>query len=110
MLLARTLMCDPEVVLLDEPSARLDLGGRERLVSDIDALSTSTPHVPLVLVTHHVDEIPTTCTHAMLMKDGSAIARGPIDEVITSDKVSECFDIDLIIERRASGRRTAHRA
>jgi iron complex transport system ATP-binding protein len=63
-----------------------------------------------VLVTHHVDEIPTTCTHAMLMKNGSAIAQGPIDDVITSDNVSECFDIDLAIERRASGRRTAHRA
>ncbi|MEY4164280.1 MAG: hypothetical protein RL419_122 [Actinomycetota bacterium] len=110
VLLARTLMCDPEVVLLDEPSARLDLGGRERLVSDIDALATSAPHVPVVLVTHHVDEIPTTCTHAMLMKNGSSIAEGPIDDVITSDNVSECFDIDLAIERRASGRRTAHRA
>ena len=110
VLLARTLMCDPEVVLLDEPSARLDLGGRERLVTDIDALSVSTPHVPLVLVTHHVDEIPTSCTHAMLMKNGSATARGPIDDVITSDNVSECFDIELVVEQRANGRRTAHRA
>ncbi|MBM3638035.1 MAG: ATP-binding cassette domain-containing protein [Actinobacteria bacterium] len=109
VLLARTLMREPEVVLLDEPSARLDLGGRERLVSDIDALSHSASHVPLVLVTHHVDEVPTTCTHAMLMKDGSALARGSIDDAITSENVSECFEIDLIVERRANGRRTAHR-
>ena len=110
VLLARTLMCDPEIGLLDEPSARLDLGGRERLVSDIDALSNSAPHVPLVLVTHHVDEIPTTCTHAMLMKDGSTLARGSIDEVITSENVSECFEVELTVDRRANGRRTAHKS
>ena len=109
VLLARTLMCDPHVVLLDEPSARLDLGGRERLVTDLDALATATPRLPMVLVTHHVDEIPTACTHALLMKNGAAVSQGAIEDVLTSANVSECFDINLAVDRRDNRRWTAYR-
>jgi len=109
VLLARTLMCDPHVVLLDEPSARLDLGGRERLVADLDVLAATSPDLPMVLVTHHVDEIPTSCTHALLMKNGSSIRQGRIEDVMSSEHVSECFDVDLVVEKRHNRRWTAHR-
>ena len=68
MLLARTLMNDPAVVLLDEPSARLDLGGREQLVAALDELAADPAAPPSVVVTHHVDDIPPTTTHVMLLR------------------------------------------
>ena len=76
VLLARTLMNDPAIVLLDEPSARLDLGGREQLVHALDELGADPDAPPLVLVTHHVDDIPTTITHALLLREGRTLRRG----------------------------------
>jgi iron complex transport system ATP-binding protein len=105
--LARTLMNDPGVVLLDEPSARLDLGGREQLVAALDQLAAEPGGPPFVLVTHHVDEIPTAITHAMLLRDGRVTARGPIEESLTSASLSECFSMSLQLERRADGRLSA---
>lgn len=108
VLIARAMMNDPVAVLLDEPSARLDLGGREQLVSLIDGLAARRPELPMVLVTHHIDEIPTSFRHALVMRDGHAIAQGPIESSLTAATLSEAFGVDLVVERRANGRLTSY--
>ena len=108
VLLARTLMNDPIAVLLDEPSARLDLGGREQLVSLLDVFAQQNPQLPTAIVTHHVDEIPTSTTHVLMMRDGSAIAQGEISSVLTSAHLSATFGIDLHVEKRPTGRYSAY--
>ncbi len=107
VLLARTLMNDPAVVLLDEPSARLDLGGREELVGELARFVGDRSSPALVLVTHHVDEIPPGMTHALCLRDGAALAAGAIDEVLTPEVLSSTFGISLRVERRDDGRFTA---
>lgn len=107
VLLSRTLMNDPAVVLLDEPSARLDLGGREDLVGSLRDLARRPDGPAMVVVTHHVDEIPVGITHAMLMRDGAVLTSGPLDQTLTSDTLSDCFDVALVVERRSSGRFSA---
>jgi iron complex transport system ATP-binding protein len=107
VLLARAIMNDPAVVLLDEPSARLDLGGREDLVHTLGEWATDPDSPALVLVTHHADEIPPGITHAMLLRDGRALAAGPVDDVLVADLLSECFGLPLHLERRANGRFSA---
>lgn len=107
VLLARTLMNDPEVILLDEPSARLDLGGREQLVHALADLAAQIDGPPFVLVTHHVDEVPDGVTHALLLRNGQAVTQGPIDEALTAASLSECFEMDLAMERRPDGRLSA---
>jgi iron complex transport system ATP-binding protein len=107
VLLARTLMNDPGVILLDEPSAGLDLGGREDLVAALAELGGQRDSPPFVLVTHHVDEIPPGTTHALLLKGGRAIAQGMLGNVLTSDTLSDCFGMPLTLERREDGRFTA---
>jgi iron complex transport system ATP-binding protein len=105
--LARTLMNDPGVILLDEPSARLDLGGRERLVHALDDIAADPAAPPFVLVTHHVEEVPVGITHALLLRDGIAIAQGPIDETLDARSLSECFAMPLALGRRDDGRLSA---
>lgn len=105
--LARTLMNDPDIVLLDEPSARLDLGGREQLVAALADLAADPDGPPFVLVTHHVDEVPEGVTHALLLKNGVPVAQGPIDEALTEATLSECFEMPLSLERRDDGRLSA---
>jgi iron complex transport system ATP-binding protein len=105
--LARTLMTDPGILLLDEPSARLDLGGREQLVHALDDLASLPGGPPLVLVTHHVDEIPPSVSHAMLLRSGRVVTAGPIEEALTPDTLSECFGMPLDLERRPDGRLSA---
>jgi iron complex transport system ATP-binding protein len=107
VLLARTLMNDPAVVLLDEPSARLDIGGREQLVDALAELAADRSAPPFVLVTHHVDEVPQGLTHALLLREGNSIAQGPIDDVLSSESLSECFGLPLVLERRVDGRLSA---
>ncbi len=108
VMLARALMCDPLAVLFDEPTARLDLGGRERVVALLHEFALQRPTVPIVTVTHHVDEIPPSSTHCALMKNGTVMESGPIDTVLTSDNVSRCFDTHLVVQRRDNGRRSAY--
>jgi iron complex transport system ATP-binding protein len=105
--IARTLMTRPGVILLDEPSARLDLGGREQLVAALAELASHHAGSPFVLVTHHVDEIPVGVSHALLLQDGRSIAQGPIEEALTAESLSECFSMPLALERRTDGRLTA---
>jgi iron complex transport system ATP-binding protein len=107
VLLARTLMNDPGVVLLDEPSARLDLGGREQLVGALTELTTDATAAPLVLVTHHLDEVPDGMTHVLLLRRGEVVATGPLDHTLTAEVLSECFELPLELERRADGRLAA---
>lgn len=107
VLLARTLMNDPEVVLLDEPSARLDLGGREQLVAALAELAAQPDGPPFVLVTHHVDEVPVGVSHALLLRDGQVVSQGPVDEALTAATLSDCFGMDLALERRPDGRLSA---
>ena len=107
VLLARTLINDPAIVLLDEPGAGLDLAGREQLVGALAELAGDPASPPLLLVTHHVDEIPPGVTHALLLRDGTALAQGPIDEALTAHSLSAGFGIALSLERRADGRLSA---
>ncbi len=100
--IARSLMADPELLLLDEPAAGLDLGGREDLMVRLAALVLDPRSPVLVLVTHHVEEVPAGFTHAMLMRSGSVLAAGEIAEVFTERNLSRCFGVPLIVERRAS--------
>ena len=93
--LARSLMTDPELVLLDEPAAGLDLGGRETLVQDLAELAMDRRSPVLVLVTHHVEEIPPGFTHALLLRRGRVVASGPIEEALTDDTLSATFDLPL---------------
>ena len=108
VLLARALMTDPIALLLDEPTARLDLGGRENLIQLLQTFARDNPQLPSVVVTHHVDEIPISTTHCALMKDGKIISSGPLHETLTSESLSECFGTSLLLEHRANGRLTAY--
>lgn len=99
--LARTLMTDPELVLLDEPTAGLDLGGREDLLARLTELARDRSTPPLVLVTHHVDEIPEGFTHALVLAEGAVVAQGPIDEVLTGAVLTRAFGLPLEVEHRA---------
>ena len=98
--LARTLMTDPDLVLLDEPTAGLDLGGREDLLLRLSALAHDPATPPLVLVTHHADEIPDGFTHALVLGDGRVVAQGPIHDVLTGPVLSEAFALPLAVEHR----------
>jgi iron complex transport system ATP-binding protein len=108
VLLGRVLMNDPIAVLLDEPSARLDLGGRERLVQLLNGFANDNPTLPSVLVTHHVDEIPGSTTHCALLKNGALLAAGPLHSTLTSEALSDCFDVNLVVEERPNGRLGAY--
>lgn len=105
--LARTRMNDPRIVLLDEPSGRLDLGGREQLVRALDESIASRPELASAIVTHHVDEIPSRATHLLALRAGRVETAGPIDEVLDDETLSTVFDWPLRVERLANGRFSA---
>ncbi len=97
--ISRALMADPELLLLDEPAAGLDLGGREDLLRRF-AIFASDPTAPAsILVTHHIEETPAGTTHALLIKDGKNAVSGPINEVITSEHISAIFEIPITVVR-----------
>ena len=100
--IARSLMPDPELLLLDEPAAGLDLGGREDLLRRISLLAADPQAPMIVLVTHHVEEVPEGFTHAMLLRKGTVLAAGPVLEVFTERNLSRCFGVPLQVERRAA--------
>jgi iron complex transport system ATP-binding protein len=104
VLLARTLMNDPGLLVLDEPSARLDLGGREQLVRALGELTTDPDAAPMLLVTHHLDEAPPGMTHCLMLRNGHVTAAGPIDDVLHSESLSDCFGLPLQLDRRPDGR------
>ena len=95
--ISRALMADPELLLLDEPAAGLDLGGREDLLRRF-SIFASDPHAPAsILVTHHIEEIPAGTTHALILKDGAIAVSGPIAEVITSEHMSAVFGLPITV-------------
>ncbi len=108
VLIARALMTDPELLLLDEPAAGLDLGGREDLLARLATLAANPDSPATVLVTHHVEEIPPGFTHAMLMRGGAVVAQGLLDAVLTEDNLSQTFGVELVL-RRSGDRFFAHR-
>jgi iron complex transport system ATP-binding protein len=97
VLLARALMGRPELLLLDEPFAGLDLGARERLLTRLNSLVVDPAGPPLVLVTHHCEEIPPGTTHAGLLRGGRLLAAGPLADVMTSELVSEAFELAVTV-------------
>ncbi|ANS27441.1 MULTISPECIES: ABC transporter ATP-binding protein [Rhodococcus] len=116
VLIARALMTDPELLLLDEPAAGLDLGGREELVARLTDLAADPDAPATVLITHHVEEIPPGFTHALLLKEGEVVSQGLLDQVITAENLSEAFSQSISLDKvdgRFFARRTrvpgAHR-
>jgi len=112
--IARALMTDPELLLLDEPAAGLDLGGREDLVSTLSVLAHDEESPATVLVSHHVEEIPPGFTHALLLRGGAVVAVGPLEEVLTEEVLSATFGMPLRLSqedgRWAARRRDRRRA
>lgn len=107
--IARALMTDPELLLLDEPAAGLDLGGREELVAALSELAADDRSPVLVLVTHHVEEIPPHFTHVLLLRDGAVQAAGPLAQVLTAENLTATFGVDLTVSEQ-DGRWSARAA
>lgn len=105
-LIARALISDPKLLLLDEPSTGLDVAAREQLLETLDQIHATHPHLAWVLVTHHLEELPTCTTHAALLNEGRVLAAGPVDDTITTELISTTFDHPIEINRQA-GRWTA---
>jgi iron complex transport system ATP-binding protein len=106
VLLARSLMTDPEILFLDEPAAGLDLGAREALLRLLTRLAATSGETPIVLVTHHVEEIPVGTTHALVLARGRVVAQGPIGDVLTAENLTAAFGIPLTVSQ-AQGRWSA---
>jgi iron complex transport system ATP-binding protein len=110
--IARALMTDPELLLLDEPAAGLDLGGREDLVSTLSTLAMDPDSPATVLVSHHVEEIPPGFSHALLLRGGRVVAAGLLDDVLTEANLSTTFGMPLVVtradDRWAARRRRMH--
>lgn len=97
VLVARVLMTDPDLLLFDEPCAGLDLGGREAMVEVLGDLARD-PLRPLVMVTHHLEEIPPGITHALLLRKGQVVAAGPVGDVLRSAPVSSAFGVSVTVD------------
>ncbi|MGK5552499.1 ABC transporter ATP-binding protein [Actinomadura kijaniata] len=98
--IARALMPDPELLLLDEPAAGLDLGAREDLVDRLGRLAADPTAPTIVMVTHHVEEVPEGFTHALLLRRGELVAQGKVDEVFTTEHLTAAFGVPLGVERQ----------
>lgn len=98
--IARSLMTDPEILFLDEPGAGLDLGGRELVVAALAELAHDLASPVLVLITHHVEDIPTGFTHAMTMRDGKVIAQGRLEEVMQQETIEQTFGLPVVLQHQ----------
>ena len=106
--IARAVMTDPELLLLDEPTASLDLGSREELLALLSGYASSPTTPAMVMVTHHVEEIPVGFTHVLLLREGRIVEAGPISEVLTAEALTEAFGMPIALS--ADGGRYAARA
>jgi iron complex transport system ATP-binding protein len=97
-LIARALICEPRLLLLDEPSTGLDIAAREQLLEAIDLLTQTHPDVATVLVTHHLEELPSSTTHALLLADGRVVAAGPARAAVTTENVSAAFNHPIDVQ------------
>ena len=97
--IARALMTDPELLILDEPAAGLDLGGREDLVATLSELAMDEEAPATIMVSHHVEEIPPGFTHALMLREGRVVVAGPLDHVMTAENLSETFGLPLALEQ-----------
>ena len=109
VLIARSMMTDPELLLLDEPAAGLDLGGREDLLARLEDLALDPDSPALVLVTHHVEEIPRGFSHGLILSEGKVVASGLLPDVLTAENLSTAFGQSIVLEN-ADGRYFARRA
>ncbi|GAA3624190.1 ABC transporter ATP-binding protein [Microbacterium awajiense] len=107
--IARAVMTDPELLLLDEPTASLDLGAREELLGLLGGYAQAPSTPAMVMVTHHVEEIPLGFTHVLLLRDGKAVAAGPLRETLTADALTETFGARIVLTEDA-GRYAARAA
>jgi iron complex transport system ATP-binding protein len=98
--IARALMTDPELLLLDEPAAGMDLGGREDLLRRLTRFAADSDAPASVLVTHHVEELPPGTSHVLLLRDGAVVASGLARDVLTDENLSKTFGLSLHVERR----------
>ena len=98
VLIARALICEPRLLLLDEPSTGLDIAAREQLLEAIDLLTQTHPDVATVLVTHHLEELPSSTTHALLLADGRVVSAGPARAAVTTENVSATFDHPIDVQ------------
>jgi iron complex transport system ATP-binding protein len=108
--IARAVMTDPELLLLDEPAASLDLGSREELLQLLGTYASAPESPAMVMVTHHVEEIPQGFTHALLLAEGKIAAAGAIAEIITGEQLSEVFGLEIVVSTSENGRFAARAA
>jgi len=101
VLLARALYGEPDLIVLDEPAAALDLPAREALVSALETAMGEDPTTAMIVATHHLEEIPPSATHAVLLRDGRIVEAGPIERTLTAEHVTACFDLNVEVGRRA---------
>jgi iron complex transport system ATP-binding protein len=107
--IARALIAQPDLLLLDEPATGLDFPAREALLSALDALTAARPDLPTIMVSHHLEDLPSSVSHALLLRDGAVLAMGPVDEMLTSDLISACFGFPIHVHSW-EGRWTARAA
>lgn len=107
--IARALIAEPELMLLDEPATGLDFPAREALLASLDSLTATRPNLPTIMVSHHLEDLPTSVTHVLLLKDGAVLAQGPVSDLLTSELVSECFGFPIDVHSW-EGRWTARAA
>lgn len=89
--IARALIARPDLILLDEPATGLDFPAREALLTSLDALAESRPDLPTIMVSHHLEDLPMSVTHTILLRDGRVLAAGPVREMLASELISDCF-------------------
>ena len=107
--IARALIAAPELMLLDEPATGLDFPAREALLASLNTMTMSRPELPTIMVSHHLEDLPTSVSHVLLLKDGGVLAMGPVEELLTSELISECFGFPIDVHSW-DGRWTARAA